>query len=251
MTLHRFFVPPGSLRETDIALHGEVAHQIARVLRLRVGEEIVLLEGDGRELQVRLCTVDGREVRGEVVISRAVRGEPALRLTLYQALLARERFEHVLQKGTEVGVSTFVPVRTERSLAKLSDVGDEKLRRWRTIIREAAEQSERGRIPDLVPPVSLAEALKRGSEQDVRLFAWERETNMGPTRALGALSSEGSAALFVGPEGGFSEAEVDLARASGATTFGLGVRVLRAETVGPVLAALALFASGGLDRDYR
>jgi len=250
MSLHRFFVPAELLRRTVLTLSGEVAHQISRVLRLRAGDEIVLLDGTGREYQVRLSLVSAREVCGAVIESQEVLGEPALRLSLYQALLPREKFEHVLQKGTELGVSAFVPVQTERSLPKRSDVGEEKLLRWRRILREAAEQSGRGRIPDLHAPLALADALRQGVGDDVALFAWEEEAKLGPTSALRLLPRNGSAALFVGPEGGFAKTEVALARQAGATTFGLGARVLRTETAGPVLAALALFAVGDLDRTY-
>jgi 16S rRNA (uracil1498-N3)-methyltransferase len=250
VTLHRFFVSPEVLSSPEIALRGEVTQQISRVLRLREGEEIVLLDGTGQEHRVKLRAVVDREVRGVISHSRMAPGEPALKLTLYQALLRREKFEQVLQKGTEVGISEFVPVQTARSLPKADTTREGKLERWRRIIREAAEQSERAVVPSLHEPLLFGEALQRASRQEAWLFAWEREASRGPTSALRTLPQMGSAALFVGPEGGFEDEEVEAAEAAGATTFGLGPRVLRAETVAPVLAGLALFASGDLDRSY-
>ncbi|MCS7260969.1 MAG: 16S rRNA (uracil(1498)-N(3))-methyltransferase, partial [Anaerolineae bacterium] len=149
MTQHRFFIPPEWIREKHVTLSGEMAHQICNVLRLRLGDRIIVLDDTGWEYEVELQRVSQCHVIGQVVEKRPATGEPRTRIVLYQAALRARRFEFVLQKGTELGIAEFVPVVCERSLvAEVSDL-DAKRERWQHIIREAAEQSRRGRLPVL------------------------------------------------------------------------------------------------------
>jgi 16S rRNA (uracil1498-N3)-methyltransferase len=277
--LHRFFVDPGLLGGEQIALTGEQAHQISRVLRLKSGDRIVLADGVGHDVTVRLDEVRSSAVVGTVEAIQPSRPEPGLFLTLYQALVPRDRFETVLQKGTEVGISRFVPTWCERSIVPGGDRIDEKRReRWRRIVTEAAEQCERGRVPEIAPPLRFPDAL-RDAGITPKIVAWERETERsvraglqamlgdarpprpspplplgegrgtksGFEKALEGSSSKPSLAIFIGPEGGFSPAEVTLAREFGALTVSLGPRILRTETAGPILAALALYEAGDLE----
>jgi len=254
--LHRFFVPPGLLGGPRIALTGEQAHQISRVLRLKVGDRLVLLDGSGHEYRVRLSEVRSSAVAGDVDDVRVSRPEPRLHLTLYQALVLRDRFETVLQKGTEVGISRFVPVWCERSVVLRGDQIDAKrLERWRRIVTEAAEQCERGQVPEILPPVRFTEALMQAAAGPA-LLAWERERERSLQAGLRAVlvqrpterddRNTESIGLLVGPEGGFSSIEVAAARDAGVITVSLGPRILRTETAGPVLAALALYEAGDM-----
>lgn len=249
--LHRFFVEPGAVAGERVALGGPLAHQIARVLRLRVGERIVLLDGGGQEHVVLLEEVRSSSVLGSVEAVLPCRPEPRLAITLYQALVPRDRFEVVLQKGTEVGVSRFVPTWCERSIVPGGEKIDERrLDRWRRICTEAAEQCERGRVPEIATPIKLPEAIRVAASGGPVLMAWERETarsvRAGLRECLRPDKVE-TVAVFVGPEGGFSEREVALAREAGVLTVSLGPRILRTETAGPVLAALALYEAGDLE----
>jgi len=247
MALHRFFVAPEALAAGRVTLPPEHARQVARVLRLRPSDEIVVLDDSGMEHLARLERVQPDGVQGVVVERRPNRAEPALRLTLYQALLPRERFEWVLQKGTEVGVARFVPLETRRSLPGRETTSRERLTRWRQIVREAAEQSGRGRLPVVDAAQTLAAALDEMRRVGPALLAWEQEGQLGLRAALAALPPDGAASLVVGPEGGFAAPEVAAARAAGVTPVSLGPRILRAETAGPLLAALALFATGNME----
>jgi 16S rRNA (uracil1498-N3)-methyltransferase len=160
----------------------------------------------------------------------------------YPALVPRDKFEGVLQKLVEVGVSAVAPVSTERSLVR--EPPDERRRqRWQAIMQEAAEQSGRGVIPMLRPTLPLADALRIAMAEGHALLAYEGESTLSLGEALSSLGEPAPAAvsLFVGPEGGYSVEEVAVARSVGARVVSLGPRVLRTETASPVFAALVLF----------
>lgn len=245
MSLNRFFIEPETLANSpEVILEGEIAHQLTRVLRLNPGDHILLLDGKGAAYEVELGSFrrQGKSeiAEGRVVEQRPAGGEPAVHITLYQALLKGEKFDYVLQKGTEVGVSAFVPMITERCVGQAA-----RPERWRKIIREAAEQSRRGLLPLLQDsPIKLGQALEQiKAAQTLGLMAWEEE-NSTTLRSLPAGTTH--LALLVGPEGGFTPSEAEAARAAGVQTVSLGRRILRAETAGPIATALALYQLGDM-----
>ncbi len=226
MTLHRFFVDPGILADERFALPPTIERQVRKVLRLIDGDRLVLLPGDGTQA---VCRLDGSdcliEERGPVT------SEPGHRLTIVQALLKGDALEEVVQHATEIGVAAFRLVVTERCVAR--EISPRKLERLRAIAREAAEQSERGIVPAIKAPVSLAAALAPGS---VLLF----ERHQG----VGLRDLEAPSAVVIGPEGGFSPAEVKAAEDAGVTFAGLGPRILRSQTVAVAAAAVILSRTG-------
>jgi 16S rRNA (uracil1498-N3)-methyltransferase len=219
MTLHRFFVAPEAMAES-------VERQVRAVLRLGEGDRIVLLPGDGTEA---LCRLTG----GECVVEerRAVASEPRHRLTVVQALLKGDALEEVVQHATEIGVAAFRLVVTERCVAR--EISPRKLDRLRAIAREAAEQSERGVVPPVEAPIPLREALDAGSA-----MLFERQE---APRLAGIAAPAG---VVIGPEGGFSHAEVEAATTAGMSIVGLGPRILRSETVAVAAASVILSATG-------
>ena len=244
--LHRFFVLPERIGGEEVVLT-EQAHQIRDVLRLKVGERIIVLDNEGREYEVELTAAGRGEVRGKVVDRRQARGEPEVRITLYQSLLAREKFELVLQKCTEVGVAGFVPVFTERSVVWDSGIKASRLGRWQRIIQEAAEQSRRGGLPELAEPVKFKDALRGLEGFDMSLIAAPGAGNKSLRACLGGGKGAGSIALFIGPEGGFTEDEVGQACGNGAVAFSLGQRILRTETAAVVASSVILYEMGELE----
>ena len=234
--MHRFFVDPKCFSGNRIILPADTAHQIRNVLRLRVDAPILVLDNSGAEFEVVLRQVDRQQVVGEAVAKRPSPNEPTVHLTLYQALMKRDKFEWVLQKGTEIGVSEFVPIVTQRSLVQDIDIKANKQARWHKILTEAAEQSRRGRIPELHPPQTLAQALENHPAHP-GLIAWEEETSL---TLRGALVGASHISLFIGPEGGFAAEEVEAAQAAGIQSITLGKRILRAETAALVASALVL-----------
>lgn len=224
--MNRFFVAPDALAGDRFPLPDEIAHQVTRVLRLRDGERIVLLAGDGLEAVCRLdaggCVVEERRPAG---------GEPVHRLNVVQALLKGDGLDEVVQRGTEVGVAAFRLIVTERCIAR--DLSLRKLERLRAIARESAEQSERGIVPRVEAPVPLRAAFAPGS-----VLLYERHRGA----RLGALDPPPS--VLIGPEGGFTPGEVAAAEEAGVTLAGLGPRVLRSQTVAVAVAAVILSRTG-------
>lgn len=239
---YRFFVPPESLQGDEVLLaDADLAHQMGKVLRLRPGDRVLLLDGQGSVCTVVLTELGRTAVAGQVEERAAAGGEPPVALTLYVALLRAERFEWVLQKGVELGVSAFVPVQFSRSLpAERAD--PRKLARWQRIIREAAEQSCRGRLPDLAEPLDFRAACARAARADLALLLWEGEAaGLRAVLAPAAARRPPPAALSLisGPEGGIAPEELTMAVEHGIIPVSLGPRILRAETA-PLAATAAL-----------
>ena len=248
MNVNRFFVPNSGFAGKLVRLSPEQAHQICHVLRLKSGDPIVVLDDNGAEYDVTLTAVRPREAIGQVTGKHPARGEPQAKITLFQSLLAREKFEWVLQKATEVGVTRFAPILTERSIVRAKLIEDKKLDRWRRIVTEAAEQSHRGRIPKLDQAITFGEAVSRLGDFDRSLMAAPSAEAVSLPDALRDLDRQGvSVGLMIGPEGGFSEAEVALACAAGAIPIHLGPRILRTETAAVVASALILYELGDME----
>ncbi len=245
---HRFYVSPGVLAGSSIHLSGALAHRIARVLRLAVGDEVALFDGSGVEVRARL-TAFGRDLVEAEAVERAHPSiEPPVSITLCQALLPSDRFEWVLEKGAEMGVSRFVPLLTERCTARPPAPGsaaERKLERWRSVAVAGAELSGRVVAPEVVAPQTLAQAL--GRLEGPAVMAWEEATS-SIKPALADIASAGLKALtlIVGPAGGLTVAEASLAAEAGARVVSLGPRIMRAETAAIVFTALCLHELGGL-----
>ncbi len=220
-----------------------ISHQLRNVLRLRQGSLITLLDGSGAAYSTRIEALDAEWAMGRVLSKESVQGEPGVELTLYQCVLKRERFEWVLQKGTELGVSRFVPVISSRTVVRPAVRLLPKYERWRAIIREAAEQCRRGRLPSLGDPLSWDQAVEQGTCH--RILAWEEadETN---SRWRPDLGKAGQVSLLVGPEGGISREEASVATQRGWLPMSLGQRVLRAETAAVAASTIVLHTAGEL-----
>jgi 16S rRNA (uracil1498-N3)-methyltransferase len=238
--MQRFFLPPELFKGEQIMLSDEVAHQVRDVLRMRVGEEVILLDNNGWEYSAQVLEIGKKRVSVVIGGKRAAPPEPRTQITLYQAMPKKDKFEWILQKCTELGVARFVPVLTERTIS--DQVTAAKQQRWERILTEAAEQSGRGRLPLLDDPLDFEAALETAKACDVRLIPYEQEKGVGLRDALG--SNVQTVALFIGPEGGFAEWEIAAAAEAGVQPISLGRNILRTETAAVVASALVLFQSG-------
>lgn len=265
---YRFFVPPAVLAGASpgdpVALaDSDLAHQMGRVLRLRAGSRVLLLDGLGMVCTVRLTSLGRSEVAGEIEACAPAGGEPAQDLVLYGSLLRAERFEWLLQKGTEIGFGRFVPLPWSRTQAADRErLSANKQQRWQRIIREAAEQACRGRLPALdmrlLDGQSFAAACATAATADQALLLWEGDTWPAPGHAqepptptlrqhLATLDTPptGTIAVLSGPEGGITRQELTTAHEHGIMPVSLGPRILRAETAPLVAAAALLYALEG------
>ena len=240
--MQRFFVNKENISAEQIIITDSRVHQIRDVLRMRAGDEVIVLDNTGQEYKVRLTNISQREVKGQVIQQRKCLAEPHTKITLYQSLLARDKLEVVLQKCTEVGVTCFVPVVTERSIVRKPEkITKEKLARFENIIAEASEQSGRGVIPVLHSPVVMSQALSEMANYDICLVASTKDCSSIKEILRSSSSSPVRIALFVGPEGGFSDAELELFNSRGVQSISLGSRILRTETAGVVASAIILY----------
>lgn len=239
--MHRFFISPQHITTTQVSLREDQAYQIAQVLRMKAGDRIVVLDNVGWEYEVRLTAVARKQVSADIIEKREAEGETATHITLYMGLMKRDKFEWVLQKCTEVGVSRFVPMVTQRSLVQDIDIKQSKLARWQKIIQEAAEQSRRGKLPELGEPLKFDEAVNEVNTA-VALIPWEEEREATIRHALeDKTQTLESISLFIGPEGGFAAAEIELAQQHGIKPVTLGRRILRAETAAIVATSFIMY----------
>lgn len=237
--MQRFFLSEEAFQGEVVYFPEDISHQIARVLRMQVGDQVVAINPAGNEFTLRLSDVNPKICIGEVESIKAAEGEPVVQVDIYVAFTQRDKFEWILQKCTEVGAASITPVITERSLPINKEKSDKKNERWQRILKEAAEQCERGRVPTLGPVMDY-EAVCSSVRADRRLIAYARDD----VRNLKSVLGEGQinrVALLIGPEGGFSQMEVQGALASGWQAFNLGKRILRMETAAVVAASLVLY----------
>lgn len=248
MPAGRFVVAESPLVENaELELPAEIAHQVRGVLRLAPGDTIRLLDGRGGEYPAAIVEVGRKRVLVRLGACEHVPPEPGPRVVLCQGMLKGATFELVLQKCTELGVSAFIPLLSERAVAAADDLSAAKRRRWEHILVEAVEQSGGSRLPMLSQPRPLMHALASLPPGGIALFPWEAARDLTLRTALQAAIAERGGVLnvpevriFIGPEGGFSAGEAALAERAGAQLVTLGPRILRAETAAIVATALAL-----------
>ncbi len=236
----RFFVSPEELGNDNIQLVGENASH-AKVLRLKVGEQVLVCDGEGKEC---LCAVVDSSWNLEVLERRESVSEPGVQVSVYMAFPKADKLEHVIQKATELGVYEIVAFPSARCVSKPDEKSlKKKLERWQKIAASAAEQSGRGRIPQVVILPSFAEALKRGAQTDLPMMFYENEQATTLHMALNSGEWK-SAALLTGPEGGLEEKEVKQAMEAGWKVCTLGKRILRCETAPLCALSAVMYAAG-------
>ena len=235
--MNRFFVKNDDIFDDYILIRGEHAHHIKAVLRLRKDEKIIVLDNRGREMITRLNKIENDVVEAIIESFDVTKSEPLIDIYLYQALLKSNSFERVIQKCTEIGVAVFVPVICERCVAKIP--GDSKMSRWRKVAQQAAEQSGRGKIPVIEKVVNFAQACN--GAQGLSILPWESERTQGIKTVLHKNKGCKKVCIFIGPEGGFSQVEIDYAAKNGIVSVSLGRRTLKAETAGEVAASVVCY----------
>ena len=226
----RFFLPDGSFENGEAVIKGSDARHISLSLRMAVGDPIVLCDTRENDYSCVISEITPELVRAEILSVSHSASEPPCMITLYQAIAKGEKMDTVVQKAVELGVSCIVPVRSERCIAKIApDAEESKVKRWQKIASEAAGQCGRGIIPQVTPPVSFEKALDEMSRSELSFVCYEGDGTKPLTSILNTDIPR-SISFLIGPEGGLSSAETELAKKHGVTLAGLGKRILRAET---------------------
>jgi 16S rRNA (uracil1498-N3)-methyltransferase len=231
-----FFVEPADVDGDRLVLVDDEAHHV-RVRRHREGDLIDVIDGVGCAYRVRVGSMAPKRVEAEIVESRPEWGESPVCLHLAVAVPKGSRFDLVVEKGTEVGVASIVPMLTERGLVRPDREG-QRVERWRRLARSAAKQCGRSRVPRIGEPVELPTATDELARRCGRLLVADAQAGEALTDAL--QGGDGPVALFIGPEGGFEPTEWTALKERGARPFTWGERTLRAETAAVVLSALVL-----------
>lgn len=235
--MYQFFVEPGQIHINDktvIITGGDVNH-IKNVLRMKIGEEIAVSNGqDGKEYRCGIAAFEEDQVRCELRFIKEDGVELPVKVYLFQGLPKADKMELVVQKAVELGVHQIIPVAAKRCVVKLDDKkAQSKIARWQGIAEAAAKQSKRGIIPQVSEVCSFAQAVEMAAKMDVRLIPYELAEGMDRTREIiGSLQPGQDVAVFIGPEGGFDEAEINLALEHQIEPITLGKRILRTETAG-------------------
>ncbi|WP_418461843.1 16S rRNA (uracil(1498)-N(3))-methyltransferase [Frisingicoccus sp.] len=239
----RFFVNPSQVREDSIIIQGNDVNHIRNVLRMRPGDELSLSDGQGTDYFCRIQSMERDEICLSIENSWKSYVELPVRLYLFQGLPKGEKMELIIQKAVELGAYEIIPVRTNRAIVKLDAKKEvKKIARWQQIAESGAKQSGRGMIPAVKPVMGLAEALAYAKSLDGILIPYEKAEGIKKTREIIAgLKGKKSVGIFIGPEGGFDEAEVEAAMAAGAVPVTLGRRILRTETAGLTMLSILMF----------
>jgi 16S rRNA (uracil1498-N3)-methyltransferase len=249
--MRRLFVPADKWVDARVIVADEAHRHLSRVLRARSGDTLTLFDGQGREVDAVVVSVERERTTLSLGAPRAAPASAGARILLLQSLARGERMDWIVQKTTELGVAQIVPVAAERSVVRVGAAESPARRaRWQKIAREAARQCGRADVPAIAEPIALAAAVEAwradpGNQGGAAFVLWEGSLGQ-PLRA--ALAGDArTVALLIGPEGGFTDAEVASAEGAGFQVAGLGPRILRVETAAVVAVALAQFATGGLD----
>ncbi|WP_318508350.1 16S rRNA (uracil(1498)-N(3))-methyltransferase [Bacillus sp. T3] len=232
--MQRYFVNAGSENDRYL-IQGEDFHHITRVMRMKASDQIVCVTNDGKSAE---CIIE--EITDEKVVAKVVKWEEGstelpIKVSIASGLPKGDKLEWIIQKGTELGATEFVPFLAARSIVKWDDKkAEKKVDRWQKIAKEAAEQSYRNMVPNVISPLDLKTLLQKADDYDVKLIAYEEEAKLGEGAVLAKTLHElrlGQSLLVVfGPEGGLDTKEIAILKEHGFIACGLGPRILRTET---------------------
>lgn len=217
MKIHRF-IGDFDLTKGEITLIGDIVKQIRNVLKLEEGEEILLSDGKGSEAKAQIISIFSDKVVCKIIENNKSE-DSARKVSLYLAVLKKDNFELAVQKATECGVSEIIPVITDRTIK--TGLNFERLEK---IVKEASEQSGRSIVPEISEMMNFTDALENGKESNEKIIFHLVDEEYGPDKNANSVS------IFIGPEGGFTDKEIDLAKNSGYSVASLGALTLRGET---------------------
>ncbi|UNC93238.1 16S rRNA (uracil(1498)-N(3))-methyltransferase [Candidatus Contubernalis alkaliaceticus] len=247
--MNRFFIDSEDINEEDgtAVIRGEPVKHISRVLRMRIKDPLIIADGQGNSYLCEINEIGREQVLASIKEKLIKRKETFLDLVLCQALTKGEKMDFIIQKSTELGVKKIIPFTAERSVVRISvDKARDRVNRWQKIAKGAAEQSHRDRIPEVGAITSLESILMENQDTGPVLFLWEQEEKRGLKEVLKENPDIKKVLLLVGPEGGFTLQEAELALSQGAVSVSLGPRILRTETAAAAAVTMVLYELGDL-----
>lgn len=243
-TMRRFLVE--EIKDGRAVLKGQEALHLSRVLRYEPGERVLVFDGRGSLYRSRILAI-GPEVLVQIEAEIEAEAENRLEITLAQGLLKGDKMDFVVQKATELGAASFVPLTLERSVVKLTDKkAEQRQERWQRIAQEAVKQCGRVTVPDIRPVQSLDDLLLSAEDYDLLLFPWEEEQEMSVKAILNEHLNCHKVLCILGPEGGMTKEEMLAVKKAGGRVVTLGKRILRAETASVAVLSIVQYALGDL-----
>lgn len=242
----RFFVSPGQIGPASVSIFDGDVNHIRKVLRMKEGDELTVSDGDGTDYFCRIRSISEEVVVCDIVDSWTSYVELPVKLYLFQGLPKADKMELIIQKAVELGAYEIVPVAMSRSIVKLDEKkAGKKTARWQGISESGAKQSGRAIVPEVKSPMSYKNALEYAKTLDAIIVPYEKADGIEVSRELiSKLCSDEnikSIGIFIGPEGGFAEKEIEQALDAGATPITLGRRILRTETAGLAVLSILMY----------
>lgn len=244
--MRRFFVEKIEAVAGTAIIQGNLHHHLAKVLRIKVGQTIILADGTGKEYEAEIASVTGDAIAVTLTEKMNTVAEEKLKISLLQGLPKGDKMELIIQKTTELGIASIIPFVGSRSIPRLSPQKEQdRVDRWRKIALEAARQSKRPGVPQVSQIRNYEQALLE-TRESVKLILWEEEKSVKLRDFIATTGHPGDAAILIGPEGGFTEEEVVKATRHGFVPVTLGSRILRTETAGLAAVAILQYLWGDL-----
>lgn len=242
--MHCFYCEANNVSEGQITITGSDVNHIKNVLRMERGEELMVCDGTGMQYTCEISDFPAGEVLLTIRKAETSSTELPVRLKLYQGLPKKDKMELIIQKAVELGAVEIIPVMTKYCIVKLEDDKKEakKIERWQAIAESAAKQSGRGIIPKVGRVMNFKEAIKQASVEGMAILPYEMAEGMKTLKEAAAKAPKQQViSVFIGPEGGFDEAEVDFAKENGVVPVSLGKRILRTETAGFTTLSILMY----------
>lgn len=238
--MNNFFVDKSQIIYNKVEIVGENANHLINVLKCKSKQQITVFCGDGLEYLCQIESIEKNKVVAKILDCFKNATEPNVKITLFQSLPKGEKMDFIIQKSVEIGVDTIVPILTNRTIVKINDKEQKKVCRWNKISESAAKQSRRGKIPKVENVLTFKDALFVAQSLDTLIIPYEEE-KINTIKNFAKNFTQKSVGIFIGPEGGFSQDEIDLAIKNNVLPITLGNRILRTETAGLFTSIILIY----------
>lgn len=241
--MHHFFTDPANIDDKYVYITGSDVNHIKKVLRMKQGEKLLVSNGIDKDYYCEIEEITDRYVRGLILKVDCEGSEPDCQFYLFQCLPKGDKMETIIQKAVELGAKEIIPVSSKRSVVKLDEKKAEgKIKRWNLISESGAKQSRRAVIPEVKSVFTFKEAIEYSKGFDINIIPYENFKDMKRTReVINKIKPGMKVGIFIGPEGGFDESEIDMAKEAGIERISLGRRILRTETAGMTILSILMF----------